>query len=126
MNTNVKKFFERLTRSGFEKAWQKVHDEYDAVCKERDRCRQLVNEWNKDEEIQKAQQQAEFYRRNSLRELSESEAQRIREFREEHYKSCKNSGTYLFELNGTGIGEAITIKCPCCNEEEDVTDYSTW
>lgn len=42
MNTNVKKFFERLTRSGFEKAWQKVHDEYDAVCKERDRCRQLV------------------------------------------------------------------------------------
>lgn len=126
MNTNVKKFFERLTCSGFEKAWQKVHDEYDAVCKERDRYRQLVNEWNKDEEIQKAQQQAEFYRRNSLHELSESEAKRIREFREEHYKSCKNSGTYQFELNGTGIGEAITIKCPCCNEEEDITDYSTW
>lgn len=126
MSTNLKQFFQSLTRSGFEKAWQKVHDEYVAVCEERDRYRQRLNEWNKDEEIQKAHQQAELYRRRSLHELSEKEAQRIREFRAKHYQLCENSGTYLFELEGTGIGEAITIKCPCCNEEEDVTDYSTW
>lgn len=126
MNTNIKHFFQRLTRSDFEKAWQKVYDEYDAVCKERDRFRKLVNEWNKDKEIQKAWQQAELFRKCSLHELSEEEFHRICEFRKTHHESCKNSGTYIFELDGTGFGEAIKIKCPCCNVEEDVTDYSTW
>ena len=88
-------------------------------------CKQFA-EWNKDEEIQKANEQAAYYRSHSLHELSDKEAERIAAFRKAHYDSCKNAGTFLFELAGTGVGETISIKCPVCGAEENVTDYDNW
>lgn len=86
----------------------------------------MVSEWNKDEEIQKARKSAEYFRGHSLHELSDKEARCVAEFRRAHYESCRNASTFVFELAGSGIGEAISIKCPVCGAEENVTDYESW
>lgn len=110
----------------FDKLLEDIRQEYNRVkASNADLCKQL-NEWNKDEEIQKANERAKYYRGHSLHELSDKEAKRIADFRKSHYASCKNAGTFIFELAGTGIGEAISIKCPVCGAEENVTDYDNW
>lgn len=81
---------------------------------------------SRDDELKKAQEKAMYYRSHSLHELSDNEIKKIRVFRKAHYDSCKNGSTFLFGFTGTGIGEAITIKCPICGKEENVTDYNDW
>ena len=61
-----------------------------------------------------------------LAQISDNEKKAERAFRDSHYKSCKNGSKYLYELTGTGIGTAITIKCPVCGEEKNITDYDCW
>lgn len=110
----------------FDKLLEDIRQEYNRVkARNADLYKQL-NEWNKDEEIQKANERAEYYRSHNLHELSDKEAKRIADFRKAHYVSCKNAGTFIFELADTGIGEAISIKCPVCGAEENVTDYDNW
>ena len=82
-----------------------AQDEYDSLVELNESLRKKVAEWNKDEEIRKAVEKA---------------------FKDSHYESCKNGGKYLYELTGTGIGTAITIKCPVCGEEKNITDYDCW
>lgn len=110
----------------FDKLLEDIRQEYNRVKAHNIDLRKQLAEWNKDEEIQKANKLAAFYRGHSLHELSDKEAKRIADFRKSHYASCKNAGTFLFELAGTGIGEAISIKCPVCGVEENVTDYDNW
>lgn len=110
----------------FDKLLEEIRQEYNRVKAQNVDLRKQLSEWNKDEEIQKANELAAFYRGHSLHELSYKEAKRIAEFRKAYYASCKNAGTFLFELAGTGIGEAISIKCPVCGTEENVTDYDNW
>lgn len=50
----------------------------------------------------------------------------VEQFRNQHYVSCGNGSRYIFELTGTGIGEAISIQCPVCGERKDVTDVENW
>lgn len=103
-----------------------VRQEYYRVKAVNADLRKQLAEWNKDDEIQKANEQAAYYRAHSLHELSDKEAKCIAEFRKAHYASCKNAGAFQFELAGTGIGEAISIKCPVCGAEKNVTDYDNW
>lgn len=110
----------------FDKLLEDIRQEYNRVKSNNADLRKQLAEWSKEEEIQKANERAAYYRSHSLHELSDKEAKRIAEFRKAHYASCKNAGTYLFELAGTGIGEAISIKCPVCGTEENVTDYDNW
>ena len=110
----------------FDKLLEDIRQEYNRVKAQNADLHKRLAEWNKDEEIQKANELTAFYREHSLHELSDREATRIAEFRKAHYASCKNAGTFLFELAGTGIGEEISIKCPVCGAEENVTDYDNW
>lgn len=75
-----------------------VQDEYDFLVELNKSLQKKVAEWNKDEEIQRAVEMTEYCRTHK----------------------------YLYELTGTGIGTAITIKCPVCGEEKDITDYDCW
>ena len=103
-----------------------AQDEYDSLVELNESLRKKVAEWNKDEEIRKAVELAEYNRAHSLCQISDNEKKAERAFRDSHYKSCKNGSKYLYELTGTGIGTAITIKCPVCGEEKDITDYDCW
>lgn len=95
-----------------------VQDEYDFLAELNKSLQKKVAEWNKDEEIQRAVEMAEYCRTHSLCQMSDNEKKAERAFRDSHYKSCKNGSKYLYELTGTGIGTAITIKCPVCAKKK--------
>lgn len=95
--------------------------------------KRTLQEWNKDEEIQKAQKEADYWRLHSLCHLSDKELERLDDFHQRHYEKCalplhsKIAGnTYIYELTGTGIGTIIKVTCPLCGESEDITDTSSW
>lgn len=102
-----------------------VQDEYDFLVELNKSLQKKVAEWNKDEEIQRAVEMTEYCRTHSLCQMSDNEKKAERAFRDSHYKSCKNGSKYLYELTGTGIGTAITIKCPVCGEEKDTITIQT-
>ena len=115
-----------IRRKSFDGLLEELRNEYDAVCRNRDYYQQRVKEWSKDEEITKEKQRADYYITNSLCVLSDKEMQSKKAFIDKHYASCQNGGRYQYELIGTGIGTAITIRCPICGEEENITDYNCW
>lgn len=115
-----------MLHGSFDEMLENIREEYNREVEQVKRLRKRIEEWNKDEEIQEARRQAEFYRANCLCQLSEKESSLIKNFREKHYTSCKNGSTYIYEIVNTGIGSAISIKCPVCGQEENVTDYDTW
>lgn len=126
MNINGIKIGEPFVSGNFEKMIESIRQEYNHIKVQNANLRRQLAEWDKDEEIQKANELASYYRRHSLHELSEKEAGRVAEFRKKHYASCHNAGTYRFELTGTGIAEAISVECPVCGTKEDVSDYDVW
>lgn len=73
----------------------------------------------KDDEIQSIQQR-------SISVLSPVEYERDKEFRERHYQICKNGSHFIYDLQGTGIGTVVKVRCPVCGVEEDITDTSCW
>ena len=54
------------------------------------------------------------------------EKEKYWDFRQKHWEKCKNSGHYIIDLLGTGIGETISVCCPYCEETEDITDINAW
>lgn len=46
--------------------------------------------------------------------------------KERHHQSCKNGSRFIYDLQGTGIGTIVKIKCPICGKEEDITDLDSW
>ena len=79
----------------------------------------------KDEVIERLNKELERYRENSLQVLSDKEISQFREFKYNHYKSCKTNDIWVL-LSPTGIGTAITLKCPKCEEKLDITDIDNW
>ena len=79
----------------------------------------------KDEVVERLNKELERYRENSLQVLSDKEISQFREFKYNHYKSCKTNDVLVF-LSPTGIGTVIKIKCPKCGEEVDITDCDNW
>ena len=68
--------------------------------------------------------------------LTTREMEKIREWDDEHRKTCpiikdtnRHSGILgrrlVFQFTSTGIGSIIKVKCTC-GEEIDITDVSTW
>ena len=79
----------------------------------------------RDEVVERLNKELERYRNNSLQVLSDKEISQFREFKYNHYKSCKTNDVLVF-LSPTGIGTVIKIKCPKCEEEVDITDIDSW
>ena len=85
-----------------------------------------LQEYNKDEEIQKLEQEIRNLCNRSLLFFSEKEYQEWRKFLEHHSSHCGTQGHCIYDLCGTGIGTVIKLKCPICGEEVDITDYDCW
>lgn len=96
-----------------------------------ERLRKEYEKYSKEAEIRRLTEQCNDIRRRALVVLSQNERDAIEGFKKIHYERhaphTKASGsTYIYTLTGTGIGTAISIKCPECGEEKDVTDFSNW
>ena len=85
-----------------------------------------LQDYNKDEEIRKREQEIKNIYDHSPIVLTDLESKAWKHFREYHYNKCGNDGHYIFDIYGTGIGNVIILKCPICDKEEDITDYDSW
>lgn len=110
-----------------------LKDVYEVLEEQASYYKQQLNEYNKDEEIQKYKAEIQELRARSLLLMSDKEAKAERDFRNRHYEKCarplktKSAGnTYIYELTGTGLGTCIKITCPICGQSEDITDIDSW
>ena len=114
------------TDEGFDETLQKLDAEYKRIQNINKELQRQLAEWNKDDEIQKAKEEAKFYETHSLQQLTDLQMRQIEQFKDEHYAACNNKGTYHFVLSGSVFGDIVKIICPVCGTMKDVTDFSTW
>ena len=122
------------TIEDFDKAIQTLKDSYEYMKEKVEDMQELLNIWNKDEEIQKLKENNNWIYKHSLcSNLSDKELADIEAFQKKHYKTCCGNGkykskgnTWRYEISGTGLGHIIKIQCPECNEWLDVTDIDNW
>lgn len=88
--------------------------------------RATLNKYNKDVEIKAKDDEIRSIQQRSISVLSPVEYERDKEFRERHYQICKNGSHFIYDLQGTGIGTIVKIKCPICGIEKDITDAESW
>jgi hypothetical protein len=58
-------------------------------------------------------------------ELSEKEEKALKKFSLKHYEKCRLDGTPI-TFKPTGIGDVVTVHCPKCGKEKDITDVESW
>jgi hypothetical protein len=89
-----------------------------------DYLQEQLNNFRKEDEIQKLEQENTRIRTHSISIMSEQEKADAKAFSSEHYAKCKGNTRYIVE--GTGIGDVIKVQCTRCNEIKDITDSSNW
>lgn len=109
----------------FQKHIEAIQDEYDRVLVENMRLRQRMQEWRKDDEIKKLEQEIEIARSHGIQVVTDVELDEINKFRNQHRESCRKYDFGYF-ISGTGIGTTIEIQCLSCGEKQDITDYGSW
>ena len=109
----------------FQKHIEAISAEYDRVCEVNAGLRQKMQEWRKDDEIQKLEKEIAEVRRHSIHIVTDVELDEINKFRNQHRQSCKKYD-FGFFLTGTGLGTGIDIQCMVCGEKKDVTDFGAW
>ena len=122
------------TIEDFDSAIEKLKTSYEYMQEEVKEMQETLNNWNKDEEIQKLEEEKEYIANHCLLGgLSDKEITAIKDFKDKHYKMCCSNGrykskgnTWRYEISGTGIGHIIRIQCPECSEIEDITDIDNW
>lgn len=112
--------------NNFETNFNMLYETYNEIKQELEDAKEKLRTWNKDEEIQKANNEVKYIRNHSLQILSDKEMKAYQEFRGAHWNRCGNSGIYNITLEGTGIGTVIKVRCPYCDEEKDITDIDSW
>lgn len=80
--------------------------------------------YDKESGIQMLKDEIKNLRKNSLHTMTNQEFIDAKQFRDNHWKSCKSNIQYILE--GTGIGTAISVKCKKCEKVEHITDTSNW
>ena len=113
-------------RSDMDKLLGNVMAEYRRQVSVADYFRKKCEDFRKDTEIKRLDDALERERRLSLHRMSEEEYRQDRDFRDQHYSKCKNGNRYQYELTGTGIGTCITVTCPICGCQIDITDTDSW
>lgn len=112
-----------------EELLSKIEDLYYREVNSTARWQKKYQEYDRDKEIQSLKETIDRLHNHSLLQLSDKELEANRAFRYEHYTrhgGGKALSTYIYTLTGTGIGTVITVKCPVCGEEKDITDIESW
>lgn len=116
----------RLFTRNFKKLLSDIEVEYNRQAGMVEMLQERLNQFRRDEEIQKLETEIQELRKLSLLILSPVERDRVDAFRTHHWKKCDNPNAFRYEIHGTGIGACISITCPRCGETEDVTDIDSW
>lgn len=104
---------------------KEVSDYIKVLNEDMEYYRKLYLDYNKDKEISALQNEINYLNENSLIILSDKQKQQRREFIDNHYEMCTQP-IFEYIVTPTGIGEGLTIRCPKCGVELDMTDYDMW
>lgn len=115
-----------LFKQDIQKLLGDVQAEYNRQVSLVEHFRKKCEEFRKDKEIQRLEDELKRTRCLSLHLMSEKERKDEQDFRHTHYERCGNGNDYVYELIGTGIGTVIYITCPVCGERKDITDIGDW
>lgn len=101
---------------------------YDYQTSRADRLQETLENYNKDEEIEKCNEQIRSLHEHALVILSDKELADAVAFIERHWKDtgCLNPNSYSYRITGSGLGHEIIITCPRCGESKNITDYNNW
>jgi rubrerythrin len=124
MNNND--IFYIFNRKKIDDSINTIKDYIEQIEVENEELHDKLNNYDKDSEIKKLNTELEDTRKHSLLVMSDKEQEAEKEFRDKHYKSCKNGNEFIYTLTGTGIGTGIEIQCPVCGKKEDITDTESW
>lgn len=87
--------------------------------------RERVRTFNEQDSLQELRSQVNYAYKHSLLPLTDKELQSMNTFIDKHYHGeCHNGNHFIYDIEGTGLGACIKIKCPKCGESEDITDES--
>ena len=86
---------------------------------------EIKDEKFKDEEVKKLKEELDFYKRNSLVTLSDTQRERAEEFQREHYKKCDTGHrSFVYTVTPTNVITIVELRCPKCGEIIDVSNYN--
>lgn len=107
---------------------QELEDLIDILQEDKEDYRQsyleVKDEKFKDEELKRLKEELEFYKRNSLVTLSDTQKKRADEFIHEHYKKCDTGHrSFVYTVTPTNVITVVELRCPVCGEIIDVSDY---
>ena len=123
----IKKLFKNYRYVEFEEAIMAIINRINDAETKKDEAYKQLEEWNKDEEIQKLKSEIESLqnklwntRRYSF-EITPEEHEAIEEWKEKHVEEKHNGDTYAGAIGGrykyifvpTSIGTVGSIKCSC-------------
>ena len=78
----------------------------------------------KDEEVKRLKEELDFYKRNNLVTLSDTQKERADEFIHEHYKKCDTGHrSFVYTVTPTNVITVVELRCPVCGEIIDVSSY---
>lgn len=113
-----------VEKASFYSGLDKIKEQYEILSSVNDKLRSKVDEWNKDDEIQKLKRQIEDMRRKSVHIRSEKEMNDETEYLSQHRSKCSGDMQYLFK--GNGIGTWYTLTCEKCGEVKEIDDMDNW
>lgn len=109
-----------------ESSLAKIKESADYLVQRNRKLSEQLNQYDENTGIKAKEDEIQSIRQRAITVLSPVEYERCKAFREHHYQTCKNGSRFIYDLQGTGIGTIIKIKCPVCGAEEDITDVDCW
>ena len=98
----------------------------DYLVRDNKALRAIIKAYDKKAGIKAKEDEIRSIHQRAITVLSSKEYERDKAFRERHHKSCKNGSRFIYDLQGTGIGTIVKVRCPICDVEEDITDMDSW
>lgn len=103
-----------------------VRESVDSLIQENRKLKSIIKHYDRHKKIRDKEKEIQSIKMRSIKILTQKEYELDAEFRERHYQSCNNGGHYAYDIQGTGIGVMVKVKCPICGEEKDITDITDW
>ena len=106
-----------------------LENQIDILQEDKEDCRkaylEVKDEKFKDEEVKRLKEELDFYKRNSLVVLSDTQRERAEEFQREHYKKCETGHrSFVYTVTPTNVITIVELRCPKCGEIIDVSNYN--
>ncbi len=106
----------------FDRHFDELHRDFEFLIAENQALREQLRTWNRETEVQSLKSALKKAHSNSLVMLTDKERTETEAFRQKHYESCRNRGTYYYKLTEAGFNTAVEITCPVCGRTKIITD----